>query len=182
MNAISAKNLNAAIPPSDRVEAARGRLDEAGVKFVICNWIDLLGVPKTKPIPVCEFEELCRGKGPQFAVHSVSMVPDLGPADPDQIPMPDLDSLEICPWDKRYAWVVADLYHGEDGAPYHLCPRLALRRQIEKAAEGRLQVHDRLRAGIHGPALSGGRKRRESLRLRAGARQGASRQAPAIRL
>ena len=135
MSSTGAKTLDAAIPPSDRVEAARRRLDEAGVKFIVCNWIDLLGLPKTKPIPVCEFEELCRGKGPQFAVHSVSMVPDLGPADPDQIPLPDLDSLEICPWDKRYAWIVADLYHGEDGAPYHLCPRLALKRQIEKAAE-----------------------------------------------
>ena len=101
----------------------------------VCNWIDLLGVPKTKPVPASELEALCRGEGPQFAVHSVSMVPDLGPSDPDQIPMPDLDTLEICPWDTRYAWLVADLYHGQGGAPYHLCPRLALKRQIERAAE-----------------------------------------------
>ncbi len=135
MNSRCAKMMEAAAPPSERVEAARIRLGEAGVKYIFCNWIDLLGIPKTKPVPVSELEALCRGEGPQFAVHSVSMVPDLGPADPDQIPMPDLDTLEICPWDTRYAWIVADLYHGEAGAPYHLCPRLALKRQIEKAAE-----------------------------------------------
>ena len=31
----------------------------------------MLGLPKTKPIPMKEFEALCAGKGPQFAVHSV---------------------------------------------------------------------------------------------------------------
>lgn len=127
--------LQAAAPSSERVAAARQRLDEAGVEYIFCNWIDLLGVPKTKPVPASELGALCRGEGPQFAVHSVSMVPDLGPSDPDQIPMPDLDTLEICPWDARYAWLVADLYHGQGGAPYHLCPRLALKRQIERAAE-----------------------------------------------
>ena len=98
--------LQAVAPSSERVAAARQRLDEAGVKYVICNWIDLLGVPKSTSVPATELEALSRGVGPQFAVHPVSMVPDLGPSDPDQIPMPDLDTLEICPWDTRYAKLV----------------------------------------------------------------------------
>ena len=86
----------------------------------------MLGVPKTKPVPIADFEPLCLGKGPQFAVHSVSFVPELGPADADQIPVPDLDTLVICPWDPTCAWVFADLWW--EGKPYNMCPRQALKR------------------------------------------------------
>jgi glutamine synthetase len=122
-----------ALPSSDRVAEARAALEEAGVKYVFSCWIDLLGVPKTKPIPLSEWEALTCGEGPQFAVHSVSMVPELGPADPDQIMIPDLDSLVVCPWDSRYAWVFADLFF--EGRPYDVCPRQALKRQVRKAAD-----------------------------------------------
>jgi len=121
-----------ALPDKDRVAEARAKLEAAGVKYVFSNWIDLLGVPKTKPVPLSELETLCAGKGPQFAVHSVSMVPELGPADPDQILVPDLDSLVVCPWNPTYAWVFGDLFF--EGAPYAVCPRLALKRQVKAAA------------------------------------------------
>lgn len=107
-------------------------LKEAGVEFVLSCWIDLLGIPKTKPVPLREFEELCRGRGPQFAVHSVSMVPELGPADLDQVALPDLDNVVVCPWDSRVAWVFADLFW--EDRPYNVCPRFALKRQIQRAA------------------------------------------------
>lgn len=120
--------LELQLPDAERVAEARARLEEAGVQYVMSCWIDLLGIPKTKPVPLAELEELCAGRGPQFAVHSVSMAPDLGPADPDQIAVPDLDSLVVCPWDRRYALVFADLYF--EGAPYAVCPRGALKRTI----------------------------------------------------
>ncbi|MEE8123769.1 MAG: glutamine synthetase [Alphaproteobacteria bacterium] len=126
-----------ALPGPERVAEAKAKLEEAGVKYVLSCWIDLLGIPKTKPVPVREFQALCAGKGPQFAVHSVSMVPELGPADSDQIPIPDLDSLLICPWDTSTAWVFADLYW--EDKPYNLCPRLALKRQLAKALEAGLR-------------------------------------------
>lgn len=114
------------------VAAARARLEEAGVEYVFSCWIDLLGVPKTKPVPLAEFDKLFRGKGPQFAVHSVSMVPELGPADPDQVALADLSSLRICPWNHKLAWVFADLYWEDE--PYDVCPRQALKRQVADAA------------------------------------------------
>ena len=123
--------LERALPDEERVAEAKARLEEAGVRYVLSCWIDLLGIPKTKPVPVEQFEALCRGKGPQFAVHSISMVPDLGPADPDQVPIPDLDSLVIAPWNHELAWVFADLYFKDE--PYAVCPRSALKRQVEAA-------------------------------------------------
>ncbi len=96
-------------------------------------WIDLFGLPKTKPGPLGEFENLCMGKGPQFAVHSISFVPELSPADSDQVPVPDLDTLVTCPWDRSCAWMFADMWWQD--APYNLCPRQALKRIVADAAD-----------------------------------------------
>jgi glutamine synthetase len=122
-----------ALPDIERVREAKAKLEEAGVKYVISAWIDMLGVPKTKPVPIREFEAICMGKGPQFAVHSVSFVPELGAADSDQIPLPDLNSLTICPWDKTTAWMVSDLWW--EDKPYNLCPRQTMKRVIAEAAD-----------------------------------------------
>lgn len=125
--------MERAFPSAEQIKQVRASLEEAGVRYILSCWIDLLGIPKTKPVPLSELEGLCNGKGPQFAVHSVSSVPELGPADPDQIPIPDLDSIFICPWDTKYAVVFADLYF--EGEAYNLCPRQVLKRQVAAAAK-----------------------------------------------
>ena len=79
------EQMDAAIPSAESIRETRERLESEGVKYLLPAWIDLFGVPKTKPVPMSDFEDLCIGKGPQFAVHSVSYVPELTPADPDQI-------------------------------------------------------------------------------------------------
>ena len=128
-----------ALPDIRRVREEKKRLESAGVKYIFSCWIDLLGVPKTKPVPISDFELLCMGKGPQFAVHSVSFVPELSPADPDQVPLPDLDSLVICPWDTSCAWVFADLWWQDK--PYNICPRSTLKRTIHNIATQGYTVH-----------------------------------------
>ena len=132
MNLSDPQTMAEALAPAERIAEAGAMLEEAGVKYILCCWIDLLGVPKTKPVPLSDWERLCQGKGPQFAVHSVSFVPELGPADPDQIMVPDLDSLVICPWDKTLAWVFADLWWRDK--PYNVCPRSALKRIVRDCA------------------------------------------------
>jgi len=117
----------------EALPALKDRLEKAGVRYVLACWIDLLGIPKTKPVPVWDLEPLMLGKGPQFAVHSISFVPELGPADPDQIVIPDPDAVYPCPWDPTQAWIFADLYW--EGRPYDHCPRQALKRQMQKAAD-----------------------------------------------
>lgn len=133
MSACYPESIEEAIPRKEWIRDVGKQLEERGVKYVFSCWIDLLGSPKTKPVPLSELENLCVGKGPQFAVHSVSQVPELGPADPDQIPIPDLNSIYVCPWDPEYAVVFADLFF--EGKPYNMCPRLALKRQVDAAAK-----------------------------------------------
>lgn len=114
-----------------QIPKVKQRLQKAGVKYVLSSWIDLHGIPKTKPVPMSDFEELCMGKGPQFAVHSISYVPELTPADSDQVMVPDLDAVYICPWDKTMAIIFADLYWQDK--PYNVCPRQALKRAMQDA-------------------------------------------------
>ncbi len=116
-----------------RMAALREQLEAAGVKYLLSSWIDLHGIPKTKPVPMSDFEALCLGKGPQFAVHSISYVPELSPADSDQVMVPDLDAVYICPWDTTTAILFADLYW--EGAPYNVCPRMALKRAVQEARD-----------------------------------------------
>ena len=106
-----------------KIPEVHKKLKSVGIKYVLSSWIDLHGIPKTKPVPMSDFEPLCLGKGPQFAVHSISFVPELTPADSDQIMLPDLDSVYICPWDKSTAIIFADLFW--EGKPYNVCPRQA---------------------------------------------------------
>jgi glutamine synthetase len=117
------ENFNDALPSKERIEEVRKRLEDAGVKYVMSSWIDLFGIPKTKPVPMSDFEELCMGRGPQFAVHSISFVPELSPADSDQVMVPDLDAV----------YIFADLFW--EDKPYNVCPRQALKRAIKDAKE-----------------------------------------------
>jgi glutamine synthetase len=125
------ENFADALPTKERMAEVRKQLEDAGVKYVLSSWIDLFGIPKTKPVPMSDFEQLCMGKGPQFAVHSISFVPELSPADSDQVMVPDLDAVYICPWDKTMAIIFADLFW--EDKPYNVCPRQALKRAIRDA-------------------------------------------------
>ncbi len=133
------QSMAEALPEKSKIAEAKAKLEEAGVKYILSCWIDLLGVPKTKPVPISDFELLCLGKGPQFAAHSISFVPELGPADSDQISLPDLDTLVVCPWDRTCAWMFADLWW--EDKPYNLCPRHALKRTIHNAANAGYTIH-----------------------------------------
>ncbi|EKF23417.1 glutamine synthetase, catalytic domain protein [Mycolicibacterium hassiacum DSM 44199] len=121
-----------ALPTDARIAEVRARLEDAGVKYVMACWIDLFGIPKTKPVPMSDFEALCKGRGPQFAVHSVSFVPELTPADSDQVVVPDLNAVYVCPWDPTIAIIFSDLFW--EDKPYNVCPRQALKRAIAEAA------------------------------------------------
>jgi len=125
------ENFADALPTAERIAEVRKELEEAGVEYVLSSWIDLFGIPKTKPVPMSDFELLCMGKGPQFAVHSISFVPELSPADSDQVMVPDLDAVYICPWDNTMAIIFADLFW--EDKPYNVCPRQALKRAMRDA-------------------------------------------------
>lgn len=126
-----ADTFQKALPTKKRIAQVRKELEAQGVDYVLACWIDLFGIPKTKPVPMSDFELLCLGKGPQFAVHSISYVPELSPADSDQVVVPDLDAVYVCPWDTSMAIIFSDLFW--EDKPYNVCPRQALKRAVRDA-------------------------------------------------
>lgn len=133
------ENFKDALPTAAKIKKEKKKLEDEGVKYVLACWIDLFGIPKTKPVPMSDFEQLCMGKGPQFAVHSISFVPELSPADSDQVVVPDLDAVYVCPWDKTMAIIFSDLFW--EDKPYNVCPRQALKRAVGEAAEAGYEGH-----------------------------------------
>lgn len=117
---------------AERIEEEQRRLAEAGVQWCVAAWSDIHGRSKGKLVPVGRFGTLAHGSE-MYTAQAFEGMGDLGPHVPDQAAVPDLDSLVICPWDTRFAWMAADLYW--QGEPYPFCSRSILKRQIDRAAE-----------------------------------------------
>jgi glutamine synthetase len=117
---------------AEEVDAIKTRLLDAGVEYVVGAWTDTFGRSKAKIVPAGGFEKALRGSGPLYGVHALEGMGAYGAADPDQSLVPDLNSLVICPWDKRIAWFAGDI-HWISGDAYPLCSRTALKRQLERA-------------------------------------------------
>ena len=58
MNKIYYENLNDAIERNKpNIPKTKRTLEEAGVKYVMSSWIDMHGIPKTKPVPAAAIPE-----------------------------------------------------------------------------------------------------------------------------
>ena len=106
-----------------------------GVKYFFVSFVDLFGVLRSKLVPATAIDEI-QSEGAGFAGFATWL--DLSPADSDMFGMPDGDSVMQLPWNKEIAWVASDLYM--DGKPVEASPRIALKRQIEKASKKGLHM------------------------------------------
>ena len=114
------------------LESAKAELAAAGVQYLFGAYVDLLGVPKSKCVPIGHFEAMAAGSE-LYTVGALEGMGPLGPNEDECVGVPDLDSLTILPWDRRYAVAAADLYW--HGAPYSHDSRAVLRRQVAAATE-----------------------------------------------
>ncbi len=105
-------------------------LIDEGVEYAFVSWADFYGRPKAKAVPIAQFDDAVRGS----ELYTVGALPGMGPLGPHEDEcqaIGDLASLTVCPWDRRYAWMAADLVWHEQ--PYEYCSRQILRRVLEKA-------------------------------------------------
>ena len=114
------------------IEAVKKELAAKDVEFALAAWVDTAGRAKAKFVPIERVDKMLSGQGPLYGVHALEGMGSYGPADPDQTVLPDLDSLMICPWDRRIAWFAGDI-KWRDGTAFPLCSRTILKRQIERA-------------------------------------------------
>lgn len=123
---------------SAKLAAVRERLEEAGTKYCFSTYVDIHGVPKAKANPVSALEKMAHGSE-LFTLGAMEGMGLVGPHEDECAAVPDLDTMLLCPWDKRYAYFFGDLYY--HGAPYVNDSRVILKRQIERAAKMGLKLN-----------------------------------------
>ena len=110
----------------DLAEVAKRRK----IKYFLISFVDLFGVLRSKLVPARAIAGMQR-EGAGFAGFAAWL--DMTPAHPDMFSMPDPDSLIQLPWQPEVGWLAGDLWM--DGAPVEQAPRVALKRQIARAAK-----------------------------------------------
>ena len=108
---------------------------EKEIKYFLISFVDMLGQLRAKLVPARAIKDMQKD-GAGFAGFAAWL--DMTPANSDMFGVPDPDSLIQLPWKPDVAWLASDLWM--DGKPVEASPRVALKRQIEKAGKKGLRV------------------------------------------
>lgn len=122
----------------EHVQLAKSLADQ-GVVYVFASFIDVNGRAKSKCVPVAHLPELLAG----HERYTPRGLGDLGKMTPDEdecVAMPDPATICVLPWDRRFAFMAADLYFGGT-EPFALCTRSVLKRQVAAAAAAGFTMH-----------------------------------------
>ena len=103
---------------------------ERKIKYFLISFVDLFGMLRAKLVPARAIGDMQKD-GAGFAGFAAWL--DMTPAHPDMFAIPDPDSLIQLPWKPEVGWLAGDLWM--DGKEVEASPRVALKRQIEKAAK-----------------------------------------------
>jgi glutamine synthetase len=103
-----------------------------GVEYCLATYVDVHGAAKAKTTPISSFEKMVHGSE-LFTVGAMEGMGLVGPQEDECAAVPDLASMMILPWDKRFAWFASDLHYR--GEPYANCSRVMLKRTLAKAKQ-----------------------------------------------
>ncbi len=108
-------------------------VDAEKVRFLRLQFTDLMGALKNVEVPRSQFEKALDG---QIMFDGSSIEGFVRIEESDMLLVPDLDTFSVNPWTSadgtRVARLICDVYR-PDGNGFEGCPRLCLRRQVEKA-------------------------------------------------
>ncbi len=115
----------------EEVQGLRDSLRQQGVKYCVGAYVDIHGVPKGKFVPIDHFVDFAAGS----ELYTGYALDGLGqrPNDDEIASLPDLERGVVLPWNSEVAWFPAD--NTFKGEPYPISTRVALKRQLAKAAE-----------------------------------------------
>ncbi len=103
---------------------------ERGIKYFLVSFVDLFGNLRAKLVPAHAIKDMQKN-GAGFAGFATWL--DMTPAHPDLFGVPDPGSLTQLPWNSEVGWLACDLWM--DGREVEASPRVALKRQLERAAK-----------------------------------------------
>jgi glutamine synthetase len=104
-----------------------------GVEYVFGAYVDILGRSKSKVVPVEHLPNLLAGSE-RYTPRGLGDLGQMTPHEDECVAMPDPSTLRIMPWDRRFAWMAADLLFGGT-EPFAHCTRSVLKREVERAAQ-----------------------------------------------
>ncbi|HVS02283.1 MAG TPA: type I glutamate--ammonia ligase [Thermoanaerobaculia bacterium] len=108
-------------------------VDDHEVRFIRLQFTDIMGVIKNVEIPRSQLEKALDG---QIMFDGSSIQGFTRIEESDMLLVPDLDTFRINPWSNpdgsKVARLICDIYL-PDGSPFPGCPRMTLKRQVERA-------------------------------------------------
>ncbi|HEX3793017.1 MAG TPA: hypothetical protein VHV57_00810 [Acidimicrobiales bacterium] len=108
-------------------------LASQGVEYVFASFVDICGRSKSKCVPIEHLPDLMAGHE-RYTPRGLGNLGKMTPTEDECVAVPDLSTLCILPWDRRFAHMTADLYFGGN-EPFAHCTRSVLKKQIDAAAE-----------------------------------------------
>ena len=123
---MASEEVVAAEVRKDELELVRQEIEQAGVRFLMAQFVDIHGAAKVKMVPVTELDNIVRD-GAGFAGAAVWGMGQ-GPHSHDMMARADLASYTPLPWKPEVARLACDIY--VDGEPHPFCSRTNLRRVL----------------------------------------------------
>jgi len=109
--------------------------EEESVRFLRLQFTDIMGVLKNVEVPRSQFEKALEG---QIMFDGSSIEGFVRIEESDMLLVPDLDTFRVNPWastdGSKVARLICDV-HRPDGSEFEGCPRLALKRQVDRIAQ-----------------------------------------------
>ena len=106
-------------------------LADNGVRHCLAAYVDVHGVAKAKAVPISHFGRMMRGS--ELFTGAALDGLGQGPQDDELAVHPDPGAVTQLPWRPSVAWAPGNLkYHD---APWPMCSRTVLARQVERAAK-----------------------------------------------
>lgn len=127
------KSSSTATAGNPKRRAILDQLKKEQVQFLRLQFSDITGLNKNVEVPASQFEKALDG---QILFDGSSIEGFVRIEESDMLLVPDLDTFRIFPWEDRdhgkIARLIADVHH-PSGTPFEGCPRLTLKRQLERA-------------------------------------------------
>src|SRR5260370_2938611 len=109
--------------------------DGEAVRFMRIQFTDILGIIKNVEITRSQFEKALDG---QILFDGSSIEGFTRIEESDMLLVPDLSTFRVNPWSNpdgsKVARMICDIYM-PDGSPFAGCPRMTLKRQVERAGK-----------------------------------------------
>jgi glutamine synthetase len=108
-------------------------LAKQGVEYVVGAYVDINGRSKSKVVPVEHLPNLLAGSE-RYTPRGLGDLGQMTPHEDECVALPDPATLRIMPWDRRFAWMAADLMFGGT-EPFAHCARSILKKELARAAD-----------------------------------------------